>query len=94
MNLINENSIGNLGESSIIDFFNDYSDTNAYMFNTLSIANINVEDDDVEYWKWFQSRIIEIQNQSKVLFVSMKDPGINQFLKYIPKRIIKFASMT
>ena len=91
MNLINENSIVNLGESSIIDFFNDYSDKNAYMFNTLSIGNINVEDDDVEYWKWFQSRIIEIQNQSKVLFISMKDPGINQFLKYIPKKDYKIC---
>ena len=49
MNLINVNPIVNLGGSSITDFFNDHSDKNAYMFNTLSIGTINVEDDDGEY---------------------------------------------
>ncbi|MGL4616769.1 MAG: hypothetical protein ACRCUM_00885 [Mycoplasmoidaceae bacterium] len=91
MKFINENSIINLGESSIIDFFNDYSDKNNFMFNTLSIGSINVKEDDIEYWKWFQSRIFEIQNQSKVLFVSMKDPGINHFLKYVPKNNYKIC---
>ncbi|MGL5591599.1 MAG: hypothetical protein ACRDCF_02580 [Mycoplasmoidaceae bacterium] len=91
INFINENSIVNLGESSVIDFFNDYSDKNYFMFNTLNIGAINVEEDDIEYWKWFQSRIFEIQKQSKVLFVSMKDPGINHFLKYVPKNNYKIC---
>ena len=56
-----------------------------------NIGNINVEDDDVEYWKWSQSRIIEIQNQPKVLVTSMNDPGINQFLKYILKKNYKIC---
>ncbi|MGL4647218.1 MAG: hypothetical protein ACRCVI_00640 [Mycoplasmoidaceae bacterium] len=84
---LNQSLLANIGESSVIDFFTHFDDRNGFIFNILNIGDVedNYDVEDPAFIKWFYKRILELQKQSKILFVSMKDPGLSLFLKYVPK---------